>query len=155
MIEFENTIMIDQPKEEVFRFVADFENTPQWNYYVCEVHQLTDGPITVGTTYHQTRKGDEQRYRIVVFEPGQHVMVQTLPGQSPTFTRDMYFETIEGETRIIDRWQLDLEQPTLLQTLAQGKVRNAVRQNLGKLKILLETGRVQLQDGRRIIHSTV
>jgi uncharacterized membrane protein len=152
-IRFENTVTINRSVEAVYEFVANFQNIPKWNYYVTDVRKLSEGPIAVGTIYHQKRKVDEQRYQVTVFEPGKRVVVQTLPGESPAFTRDMRFETIKGETRIIDRWQLDLGQPALLQKLAQGKVKDAVRQNLGKLKHLLETGRVQLQDGR-IVHST-
>jgi uncharacterized membrane protein len=32
MLQFENTIDIQKPVDEVFAFVADFENVPRWNY---------------------------------------------------------------------------------------------------------------------------
>jgi hypothetical protein len=63
MLEFENTIRIDRPVDEVFAFLSDFENIPKWNYYVLEVRQLSDNPVGVGTTYHQVRKTDEQDLR--------------------------------------------------------------------------------------------
>lgn len=59
MLEFENTIRIDRPVDEVFAFLPDFENIPKWNYYVLEVRQLSESPIGIGTTYHQVRKTDE------------------------------------------------------------------------------------------------
>lgn len=34
MLEFENAIHIERPVEEVFEFLADFENLPKWNYVV-------------------------------------------------------------------------------------------------------------------------
>ena len=37
MLEFENTVYIDRPVDEVFAFLSDFENIPKWNYYVLEV----------------------------------------------------------------------------------------------------------------------
>jgi uncharacterized membrane protein len=37
VLEFENTILIDRPTDEVFAFLSDFENIPKWNYYVLEV----------------------------------------------------------------------------------------------------------------------
>lgn len=53
-------------------------------------------------------------------------------------------------TRVVDEWELDLGRPAILERLAVGKVRAGVRENLGKLKELLERGRVTLQDGRRV-----
>ena len=83
MLEFENTIRIDRPVEEVFAFLSDFENIPKWNYYVLEVRQLSEGSIGVGTTYHQVRKSDQQDLRVIEFEPGHTVAVKTLPQSSP------------------------------------------------------------------------
>jgi uncharacterized membrane protein len=37
VLEFENTIHIDRPVNEVFELLSDFENIPKWNYYVLEV----------------------------------------------------------------------------------------------------------------------
>jgi hypothetical protein len=57
----------------------------------------------------------------------------------------------EGEgTIVLDQWKLDTRRPTLLEKLAAGRIKSAVAENLGKLKELLEVGRVTLQDGRVI-----
>ncbi len=61
MLEFENTIRIDRPIGEVFAFLSDLENVPKWNYYVVEVTKLSNGPIGIGTIYHQVRKRETQR----------------------------------------------------------------------------------------------
>jgi uncharacterized membrane protein len=87
VLEFENTIDIDRPIDEVFAFLSDFVNVPKWNYYVLEVRQLTEDPITIGTTYHQVRKADEQDFHITEFEPSHTVAVKTLPRSSPSFER--------------------------------------------------------------------
>ena len=96
MLEFENTIHIDRPVDEVFGLLSDFENIPKWNYYVLEVRQLSESPIGVGTTYHQVRKSDEQDFRIIEFEPNHTVAVKTLPHSSPSFERK--FTLYEGDT---------------------------------------------------------
>src|SRR5215218_1353834 len=132
MLEFENTIRIDRPVDEVFVFLSDFENIPKWNYYVLEVRQLSDNPIGVGTTYHQVRKTDEQDLRITEFDPNHTVAVKTLPQSSPR-----------------DQWKLDTGRPAVLERLPRGRVKSAVAENLAKLKELLEEGRVVLQDGRQ------
>ena len=52
---FENTVTIQRPAEEVFAFLADFENTPMWNYAIEETSKTSPGPVGVGTRYRQTR----------------------------------------------------------------------------------------------------
>jgi uncharacterized membrane protein len=79
LLEFENTIRIDRPLDEVFAFLSDFENIPKWNFYVLEVRQLSESPMDVGTAYHQVRKSDEQDFRIIEFELNHSVAVKTLP----------------------------------------------------------------------------
>jgi uncharacterized membrane protein len=147
MLEFENTIRIDRPIEEVFAFLSDFENIPKWNYYVLEVRQLSEGPTGIGTTYHQVRKTDEQDFQIIEFEPGHIVAVKTLPRSSPSFERRFTLYEEGNTTRVRDEWKLDTGRPAILEKLAGRRVKSAVADNLAKLKELLEEGRVVLQDG--------
>jgi len=149
MLEFENTIRIDRPVDEVFVFLSDFENIPKWNYYVLEVRQLSDNPIGVGTTYHQVRKTDEQDLRITEFDPNHTVAVKTLPQSSPRFERKLALYGEGNTTQVRDQWKLDTGRPAVLERLARGRVKSAVAENLAKLKELLEEGRVVLQDGRQ------
>ncbi len=150
MVRFSNNLTIDRPIDEVFRFLADFENLPKWNYYVLEVRKLSDGPIGIGTAYHQVRKTDEQDFRITEFDQNHKVTVKTLPQSSPSL--EMKFTLYEegGATRIIDEWNLETRWPALLERLGARKVQAAVAENLTKLKELLEEGQVVLQDSRLI-----
>jgi uncharacterized membrane protein len=148
MIEFENQVVVERPIEHVFAFVSDFRNVPKWNYFVQSVDQTSDGEPGVGTTYHQVRKTDEQHFRITDYRPPEAVTVKTEAGSRPAFEMRFTFESVDGGTRITDRLQLELGVPGLLEKLAAGRVKRAVMDNLTKLKALLETGRVQLQDGR-------
>ncbi len=150
MLEFENTIRIDRPIDEVFAFLSDFENISKWNYYVLEVRQLSESPTGTGTTYHQVRKTDQQDFRIIEFEPNHTVAVKTLPQSSPSFERRFTLYEEGDTTRIRDQWKLDTGRPALLERLARGRVQSAVAENLAKLKALLEEGGVILQDGRQV-----
>lgn len=53
MIQFEDTVKIDCPREEVFTFLANFENEPLWKANVMEKKKITDGPIGVGTRWRE------------------------------------------------------------------------------------------------------
>lgn len=150
MLEFENIIRIHRPIAEVFAFLSDFENIPKWNYYVLEVRKLCDGPIGIGTTYHQVRKTDEQDFRITELDRNQTVAVKTLPQSSPGLEIRFTLYDERGTTRIRDEWKLDTGRPALLERLGARRVKSAVAENLTKLKELLEEGRVVLQDGRQV-----
>ena len=150
MLEFENTVQIERPIEEVFRFLADFENLPRWNYFVLNVEKTSAGPTGVGTTYHQVRKTDEQTFDVIEFEPNRALAVKTLPGESPQLEMRFILQPEGDSTRVRDVWKLDTGRPAILEKLAAGRVKTAVAENLSKLKQLLEKGSVVLQDGRRI-----
>jgi len=107
VLEFENTIAIERPIDEVFAFLSDFENIPKWNYYVLEVRQLSESPKGIGTTYHQLRKTDQQDFRIIEFEANNTVALKTVPQSSPSFERRFTLYEEGDTTRIRDQWKLD------------------------------------------------
>jgi len=148
MFTFENTIEIDKPVEKVFGFVVDLPSIPKWNYYVRSVEPTSPETGRAGSTYHQIRKNDEQDLTISKLERNKSLVVETIPPSRPELRREMIFEVNGNSTRIIDKWQLDMGVPKLLEPLAANRAQSGVRENLVKLKTLLETGKVTLQDGR-------
>ena len=114
MLEFENTIRVDRPIAEVFAFLADLENIPKWNYYVLEVKKLSDGPIGIGTIYHQVRKTDEQDFRITELEQDHKVAVKTVPQSSLGLEMRLTLYEEGGTTHLRDEWKLDTGMPALL-----------------------------------------
>lgn len=147
MIRFKNTVTINRPLQEVFTFVSNFENMPKWNYYILEVKQITMGPRRIGTLYDQTRKTDKQQYQITEYEQNHRVIVKTIP-PAPTLEMRFTFESAGDATHLEDEWELKTRYPGFLEHLATGRIKSAARENLVKLKRLLENGEVYLQDGR-------
>jgi hypothetical protein len=45
---FENTVVIRRPIEEVFAFPSHFENVPSRNYAIIETRKVSEGPVGVG-----------------------------------------------------------------------------------------------------------
>jgi hypothetical protein len=144
---FTNTLIIDRPVTDTFAFVSDFENMPKWNYFVQETSNESPPGRGVGTIYRQRRRTDEQRFVVTDFEPDQLVAVRTLP-PAPDLQMRFTFQPDGGGTRLTDDWTLDTGLPRWLERIGASRISSAVRDNLGKLKELLETGRVRLQDGR-------
>jgi len=144
-MEIYNEIIIHKPIEEVFSFLLDFENLPKWNYYVVKVSKVTAGPITKGSVFHQVRKTDAQDLQIIELEFPSVVAIETLPPERHLVMR---FNLIaQGDhTKLEDAWQVKM--PRVIGWFAKKKIQPAVMENLQKLKTLLETGKVTLQDGR-------
>ena len=151
MIEFKNSILIERPLREVFAFISDFENMPKWNYFVTDVVKHSDGPVGIGAIYHQKRKTDQQRFKVVEFKLNNAVAIETLPPEKKLFMRFTFKEEMNG-TRLVDEWALESNTPDPFEWLAAKRVKLAVLQNLKKLKKLLETGHVTLQDGRPVTY---
>jgi len=143
MASFENTVTIRRPVEDVFAFLADFENVPQWNYAIVETTKVSPGPVGVGTTYRQTRSApsrSEEAFEVTVFEPASRLEVQ---GRLRPFTARVSYllEPTGSGTRLTNTVDLGSSGLlTLVAPLATSRVKHAVAANLDTLKQLLEGG---------------
>jgi carbon monoxide dehydrogenase subunit G len=134
---FENTVVIRRPIEEVFGFLAQFENVPKWNYAIVETRKISEGPVGVGTTYHQVRSvpsRSEERLEITTYSPPRQLEIRGQLG--PFASRLVYPLDATGEgTRVTNTVELELGGPgRLLGRVAVPRVREAVAANLRKLK---------------------
>jgi carbon monoxide dehydrogenase subunit G len=57
MVRFELTVEIDRPVHEVWEYLTEPENVPEWQSSAVSSHQVSDGPIGVGA-----RLRDERRF---------------------------------------------------------------------------------------------
>ena len=46
---------VDRVPEEVFKYATSFHNLPEWMPCVTHVEVITDGPVSVGTRFRETR----------------------------------------------------------------------------------------------------
>ena len=79
MATFQNTVTIARPADEVFEFLADFGNTPAWNYAIARTVQTSPGPARVGATYRQTRtvpRRSEEGFEVTIFAPPSRLAVK-------------------------------------------------------------------------------
>jgi hypothetical protein len=138
---FENTVMIRRPIEEVFGFLAHFENVPKWNYAIVESRKVSEGPVGVGTIYQQVRSvpsRSEERFEVTVYNPPRHLEIQGQLGPFPSRLSYALDALPEG-TRVTNTVELELRGPgRLLGRVAVPRVRDAVAANLRKLKEVLE-----------------
>ncbi len=79
MVSINTSTVISMPVQEVFEYVANFENAPQWQAGVVKSHKATDGKIRVGTRF-------DEEVRIVAWKAKTVCMITGLDaGKSFTF----------------------------------------------------------------------
>jgi uncharacterized membrane protein len=87
MIKVENSVVINRPVDEVFEFVSNIENLPQWAGPVLEAKQTSDGPIGVGTTQTQVAqflgRRIETSHEVTEYEPNKKLSTKTTSGPLP------------------------------------------------------------------------
>jgi hypothetical protein len=142
---FQNTVTIARPADEVFAFLADLGNIPQWNYAIERTVPTSPGPPGVGATYRQTRTiphCSEETLQITAFEPPSRL---TVNGQLGPFqaTTSYLLQPVTGGTQLTNDIELDPISALLrpARPLVVPRIRRAVAGNLSALKQLLETGR--------------
>lgn len=148
MISFTNEVVISQPVEQVFSFVAQLENLPLWNYFVTEVRQKSGEGTHPGAVFLLQRKTDAQELQVLACQPDRVLEIATR-GAGPYFHRRLTFAPTSQGTRVRDDWELG-DGWIPLPSIGRFFVKRAVASNLEKLKELLERGRTQLQDGRTV-----
>ena len=79
-----------------------------------------------------------------------NLVVETIPPSKPNLRREIVFHNEGESTIIVDRWELSFGLFGPLEKLAGNRMKSAVKENLEKLKELLETGSTILQDGRSV-----
>ena len=140
---FENTVTIRRTPDDVFAYLADFENVPRWNHAIESTTKTSAGAVGVGSAYRQIRsqpKRSEEGFVVTVFEPGARIAVEGEIG--PFHARlDYRLEPIEGGTRLVNDAELEAASAVskLVAPLVGSRVKAAVAENLGSLRRILES----------------
>lgn len=143
MIDFENEVAIGRAVEDVFAYLAAFENVPRWNHAIEETVRISEGPVGVGSAYRQRRsipRPAEETFEVIAFEPPRRLGIRGTIGPFPA-ELEYELEAGGGGTRLINRVRLLPRGPRALAARAgRARIREAVARNLGTLKSLLEGG---------------
>jgi hypothetical protein len=137
----EQSIVIDCPIGDVFAFVADQRNTPQWQAGLVEVQRLTDGPSGVGTRHAFIRKFLGRRMvgrnEFIAYETNRRVTFRTTSG--PPLEASYLFEPVGEGTRLTSRVQFQSSGlGRLLEPVMAAGLRREMKSAFPALKALLE-----------------
>ena len=142
MIQHEVTLHLNRPVEQVFAFLADYQNLPTWQSDLIENEQLTEGPLRVGTRFREVRRTgpgkSEIQAEITDFEPNKGFSTKTTT--KPQVTVSYWLEGENGGTRLNYKFvMLTSGMMRLLEPLIAGSIKQDTASDFQKLKHILES----------------
>ena len=143
MVKNEMSIIIKRPIKEVFAFVSDLQNGPQWQPGLLEARRITKGPLGIGAKFTGVRKLMGRKMGSIVeftaYEPNRKVAFKSTPGSMPMEASYLFERTAEG-TRLTSMIELH---PGGFMALAEPMIAASLRRetetHFGNLKDLLES----------------
>ena len=142
MIQHEVTLHLKRPVEQVFAFLADYQNLRTWQSNLIENEQLTEGPLRVGTRFREVRRTgpgqSEIHGEITDFEPNKRFSTKT--STKPQVTVSYSLEGENGGTRLNYKFvMLTSGMMRLLEPLIAGSIKKDTNLDFQKLKNILES----------------
>lgn len=143
MVKTEKSITIQRPIAEVFAYLSNLENGPQWQSGLLEVRRTTQGPLGVGAQFTAARKFLGRRMEgsmeMSAYEPNRSFAIKSSSGSTP-FEQTFLFEPVAGGVRLTSEMQL---QTSGIMGLAEPLIASGVKRefeaDFGTLKDLLES----------------
>lgn len=148
MINVEDSIVINRPIEEVFAYVSDLTNAPEWQTGLIEVRRTTAAPLGIGAQFTFVRKflgrKLEASNEFTRYKPNEIVTFVTTSG--PVSVEASYlFQTQAAGTRITCRMAMKVQGfSRLAEPLIAASVRREMSAEFGYLKDLLESRAVEI-----------
>ena len=136
------TVSIARSAQEVFDFLTDVRNRPQWDAAVISEELTSPAPIGVGSTIHTRMRavGREVEFdwRVTQFDRPGRMVVVSVAGLMPT-TLMLEFTPIGGGCDVSATIEGNPEGlMQLVEPMIAGAVRSSLGAGLGRAKALLE-----------------
>lgn len=142
MIQHEVTLHLNRPVEQVFAFLAEYQNLRTWQSDLIENEQLTEGPLRVGTRFREVRRTgpgkSEIHGEITDFEPNKRFSTKTTT--KPQVKVSYSLEGENGGTRLNYKFVMFTSgMMRLLEPMIAGSIKKDTELDFQKLKQILET----------------
>jgi len=136
------SVIIKRPAEQVYAYVTDLKNLPQWEPAILEVEQTSSGDLGVGTTYRGVNKmmGMRMNWTSIVneCEPNKKWSETIISGGS-RIDEHLDFDSVDGSTKFTLAYDMKAGGILrLLSPLITSTTRKQLKENLGNLKRILE-----------------
>lgn len=146
MIRVKDSVVIDRPLDNVFQYMARFENDKQWRTELADIRATAPGISPgVGDRYEQLLQwGDRQvqaDFEVVEFETDRHIGFRGTAGD--VRARGWYdFEPHDGQTRVDVGGEVEISGAlSITEPFVERVLRDQGTEDLHRLKDILETSR--------------
>lgn len=143
MIQIEESVFIRKPVHRVFAYVTDPSNNAKWQSGILETAITSEGAFGLGSTYSCVNRFMGVRFEsageIIEYEPNRICTYLFTSGSISGETRFSFRSENRG-TLLTTRGSLKLRHLKMAGFLVNRKARSQVRQDLKKLKAIMENG---------------
>jgi uncharacterized protein YndB with AHSA1/START domain len=141
-VNFQTSVRIHRPVEDVFDYLSDPGNLPHWNSAVRDVRPISISRREVGSTYSMKRElpsgSADNKLEILTLERPTQFAIRTTSGPTPFHYR-YDLRSDNGETIVTLEAEVELEGAAALAApLARRAVKRGVDDNFATLKKILE-----------------
>jgi uncharacterized membrane protein len=142
-VDVSSEIVIARPRDDVAAFSAHPDNAPAWYVNIKSIEWKTPPPLQVGSKIafvaHFLRRQLKYTYEIIVFIPGERLVMRTAEGPFPIETIYTWKSTADANTHMTLRNRGDPAGfASLVAPLMSLAMRRANRKDLARLRQLLE-----------------
>jgi hypothetical protein len=143
-MKFENSVVISQPVEHVFKFVTNPRNNAIWQSDILELEMTSENHSGLGATYRCVNRfmgiRIESENVITDYAPSKACCIQIRNGSS-IGECSMFFEAVEDGTKFTASGDLDMQYFKLLKMIAKRKINQQIKKDMLNLKYILENGK--------------
>ncbi len=141
MINYEQTVTVKCPVDQVFALITDAKNLRRWQASLIENELLTEGPVMAGTRFREKRRmGSRESViegEITEFVPNQRFATRTLT--APNVTVSYTLEPVKGGTRVTYRFTMTAKGfMRLLEPFFLGSIKKDTEADFANLRQILE-----------------
>ncbi len=148
MVNVVTSLVIHRPIEEVFAYLTDARNHPQWDTGLLDIHQTPESPVGVGTRITEVRlflgRKFEMTSEVVEYEPPTKYTRTAMGGPVPG-TGTLTFEPTAEGTKLT--WIFKMQPGgffALAEPLFARSLKRQLEAALGDAKDLLENQAAQI-----------
>ena len=144
MFNFEKSLFINRPQQEVFDYLSNPANSAQWQNSTEVSEWTSEGPPGVGSTQRSVirflGRNLDSTLEVTFWDPPQQLGFKVVDGPVP-FEASIKLESQENGTQLTGTWQVKVGG---FFKIAEGRLGKQVEKqsdaNLDALKLLLEAG---------------
>jgi uncharacterized membrane protein len=138
MVTYRKDITVERPAADVFPYLADISQFPQW-MGGTHTEPISSGPMRAGYRYrYQTDEG-LMELEVTGFQPGRSVTAHTVSGPMRWEGTFEVFDDVPGQSRVVSSGEIRMKGARrLLEPFIGGEIRKAEQRELERLKELAE-----------------